>query len=97
MTVYVDKAMHTLGRLQLGHMIADTPAELHAMAQRLGIGRHYQGPDKASFPHYDVCLSKREQAVRYLGAVRLDRREFAQAMRRIKDGPGYPENWRNGR
>jgi uncharacterized protein YerC len=40
------------------HMIADTEAELHAMADRIGVARRWHQGD-----HYDICLSKRALAV----------------------------------
>jgi hypothetical protein len=46
------------GRMIMCHMIADTEAELHAMAARIGVARRwYQGD------HYDIALSKRALAV----------------------------------
>lgn len=62
MTVYVDD-MHKypMGQfrgMKMSHMIADTEAELHAMADKIGIARKwYQGD------HYDISLSKRALAV----------------------------------
>ena len=49
------------------HLIADTDAELHAMARTIGVARRwYQGD------HYDICLSKRAAAVA-AGAVEISR------------------------
>jgi hypothetical protein len=62
-------------------MIADTPAELHAMAEAIGMRRAWFQP--ASFPHYDVSLERRARAVA-LGAVEVDRRELARLMRRLR-------------
>ena len=60
------------------HMIADTEAELHAIAQRIGLRRAWFQGD-----HYDVIPTKRERAVR-LGAIPLGRREFIDALRRFR-------------
>ena len=58
MTVYVDNMRAKFGRLILCHMIGDTEAELHAMADRIGVARKwYQGD------HYDIALSKRSTAI----------------------------------
>jgi hypothetical protein len=69
MTVYVDNMRAKYGRLVLCHMIADTEAELHAMADRIGVARKwYQGD------HYDIALSKRAEAVA-AGAVEITWRQ----------------------
>lgn len=70
--------------MKMSHMIADTLDELHAMADRLGLRRWFQ--NNSSFPHYDVCLSKRAEAIE-LGATLLERREFVMKMREIRRGP----------
>ena len=54
------------------HMIADTPDELHAMADKIGVARKWF-QRMASFPHYDIAQSKRALAVQY-GAVELQSR-----------------------
>lgn len=75
MTVYVDDMyrypMGRFRRMKMSHMIADTEEELHAMAARIGVARRwYQGD------HYDICMSKRQQAVA-AGAVEITLRELA--------------------
>jgi hypothetical protein len=85
MSVYVDRYFADFGRMKMSHMIADSLEELHAMAVRLGIRRWFQG--KASFPHYDVCKAKREQAIAF-GAVPLEKREFVFKMREIRGALG---------
>jgi hypothetical protein len=77
MPVYVDDMRAQFGRMVMCHMVADTPAELHAMADRIGVARRwFQCPPKASRPHYDIALSKRAQAVA-AGAVEITWREAA--------------------
>jgi len=89
MSVYVDKFEYPYGRMKMSHMIADTLPELHAMAERLGLRRWFQ--DHSSFPHYDVCLSKRSEAIK-LGAILLERREYVSKMREIRQsGATQPE------
>ncbi len=69
MTVYVDDMRARFRDRIMCHMIADTEAELHAMAARIGIARRwYQGD------HYDVPLDLRAQAVA-LGAREITWRE----------------------
>ena len=90
MTVYVDD-MHRypagrFGRMKMSHMVADTAAELHAMAGRIGVARRwYQGD------HYDVCLAKRALAVRY-GAMEITWRQCGamNARRRVTGSLGDP-------
>lgn len=69
MTVYVDDMRAKFGRLVMCHMIADTDAELHAMADRIGLARKWHQGD-----HYDIALSKRALAVA-AGAVEITRLE----------------------
>ncbi len=84
MSVYVDRATNRYGRMVMCHMIADSPSELHAMAGAIGVARRwFQEPPRASFWHYDVCLSRRARAVA-LGAVDCDRSAFVAALRRIR-------------
>jgi len=81
MSVYVDDARIPFGRMKMCHMVADTIEELHEMAERLGLRRWFQA--HASFPHYDICLSKREHAIT-LGAKPITRRELVDLMRRCR-------------
>lgn len=84
MSVYLDKSQSRFGRMIMCHMIADSLDELHAMAEAIGMKRGwFQQPPTASFPHYDVCLTRRTQALK-LGAIELDRGPFVDAMRRIR-------------
>lgn len=69
MTVYVDDMRARFRDLIMCHMIADTEAELHVMATRIGIARRwYQGD------HYDVSLQHRVLAVTY-GAQQITWRQ----------------------
>ena len=85
MSVYVDRMEAAFGRMVMCHMIADTPDELHAMADRIGVARRwYQQPPKASFWHYDIAKSKRALAVE-AGAIDCDRNTFVGHLRRIRE------------
>lgn len=73
MSVYVDDAFveGDWGKWSGGgHMQADTPEELHAFADRLGLKRSWfqTKPGRPWHDHYDLTRGKREQAIR-LGAV----------------------------
>lgn len=88
--VYVDSAIYGYGRMIMCHMLADTPDELHAMADRIGVARRwYQQPPKASFWHYDIAKGKRALAIE-AGAIECDRNAFVAALRRIRDSRMFP-------
>lgn len=82
MAVYVDNMRARYGRMIMCHMIADSLDELHVMAAKIGVAQKWFQA-RASFPHYDVCLSKRAAAVR-LGAIEVDRRELHTVMTRFR-------------
>ena len=70
MSVYVDEPIHPFGRMMMCHMVADTPQELHAMADRIGVQRKWF-QNKKDRPHYDICMSKRKLAVGF-GAIETE-------------------------
>jgi hypothetical protein len=82
MSVYVDAGGHRYGRMIMCHMLADTPDELHAMADKIGVARRWYQRD-ASTPHYDVCMSMRALAVA-AGAIEVDRRGTVAVIKRIR-------------
>lgn len=84
MSVYVDRMTAAFGRMIMCHLIADTPDELHAMADTIGVARRwFQAPPRASFPHYDIAKTKRALAIA-AGALDCDRHAFVNALRRIR-------------
>ena len=84
MSVYVDDSRipARVGRLSArwSHLIADTPAELHAFAARLGLRRAWFQNKPNGLWHYDVTESKRVQAIR-LGATPVTWRESGRIIR----------------
>ena len=89
MPVYVDRARNGYGRMVMCHMIADTPAELHAMADRIGVARRwFQQPPKASFWHYDIAQTRRTLAIA-AGAIDCERNDFVAAVRRIRASQAF--------
>ena len=85
MAVYVDdmhkSPMGRFSRMKLSHMLADTEAELQAMADRIGVARKwYQGD------HYDIAVSKRALAVE-AGAIEITLRQ-AGAMSMLRKATG---------
>jgi hypothetical protein len=83
MTVYVDDFRARYARMVTCHILADSDAELHAMAAAIGVDRRlFQ--HQASKPwrdHYDICLAKRQQAIAR-GAVLVSRKEVVRLLRR---------------
>lgn len=63
-------------------MIADSLAELHAMAHKIGLKRSWF-QDKRSGPHYDLTAFRRSAAIK-AGAVELGRRDFVMKLREIR-------------
>lgn len=84
MSVYVDQEKNQYRHMIMSHMVADTLDELHAMAQRLGLKRSWFQVSRSGMPHYDICQTKREQAIR-LGAVEIDRRKMVELIRRNRE------------
>jgi len=81
MTVYVDDMhlhpMGQLGRMKMCHMIADSTAELLAMADQIGLDRRWLQKPGTSQEHFDISMSKRRIAVER-GAVEITMRQLAK-------------------
>lgn len=81
MSVYVDALREWGWRLgPSAHLYADTLAELHSFAARLGLRRTWF-QDKPDFPHYDLTAAKRGWAVSK-GAREVSRDELVAWVRR---------------
>lgn len=99
MAVYVDDMRANFGNMIMCHMIATDDAELHAMADRIGVARRWwQRPPKHE-SHYDIALSKRALAVK-AGAIEITWRQTGMMTlrRRVTGSLGDPadaERWRN--
>lgn len=74
MSVYVDESIYPYGRMMMCHMVADTPEELHEMADRIGVARRWF-QDKPKYKHYDICKAKRALAVEF-GAKEVTGKEI---------------------
>lgn len=86
MAVYVDDMRAKYGRLILCHMIADTDAELRAMADQIGVSQKWHQVD-----HFDICLAKRGLAIS-LGAIEVTQRQAGcmRIRKRITGSLGLP-------
>jgi hypothetical protein len=80
MAVYVDDMKAPFGRLVMCHMLADTEAELLAMADLIGVARRWHQHPGTYKSHFDIALSKRALAVR-LGAVEITWRRTGEMIR----------------
>ena len=80
MSVYVDDMRAPFGRLIMCHMVADTPAELRAMADKIGVALKWVQHPGTYREHFDICLSKRARAVK-AGAKEIAWREYGEMVR----------------
>lgn len=78
MTVYVDSEKAVYYNMRMSHMIADTPEELHAMAEKIGVKRKWFQDHRV--PHYDICQNKRVKAIENGAVVVATRKEFVTLM-----------------
>lgn len=93
MAVYVDNMRAGYRRMVMCHMIADSDAELHAMADCIGVQRRWHQAPPRHHSHYDIALSKRTLAVA-AGAVEISYRQCGAmcARRRVTGELGPPGN-----
>lgn len=80
MTVYVDDMARPYGRMVMYHMIADSRAELDAMADAIGVARRWVQKPGTAREHYDICQAMRVKAVKF-GAVEITQRQLATRTR----------------
>ncbi len=77
MAVYVDDARIRWRGMAWSHLVADTPEELHAAADRLGLRREW-AQDKGRTLHYDLPEEYRLRAIERGLAVPISWRELAR-------------------
>lgn len=68
--VYVDDMRARYRGMIMVHMIADSTAELLAMADKIGVQRKWLQKPGTLHEHFDICLSKRKLAVK-AGAIEI--------------------------
>lgn len=72
MEIFVDQCIYPFGRMLMCHMMAYELEDLHKMAKLLELKpRWFQNKN---CPHYDICKSKKVQAIS-LGAKPFESRE----------------------
>lgn len=87
MSVYVDPAVHGFGRMVMCHMMADSPEELRAMADQIGVAQRWIQHPGEWHEHFDVCKSKRALAVA-AGAIEVTSRALVLAARERQKNRG---------
>lgn len=85
MGVYVDNMRASYGRMVMCHMIADSRAELDAMADQIGVARKWRQKSGTHLEHYDISLSARAKAIA-AGAIEITMRELAIRLRDRREG-----------
>lgn len=85
MSVYVDKAEHSFGRMKMCHMLADSEVELMEMADTIGVARKWIQRSNSGILHFDICKSKRRLALA-AGAIEVDRNQLVEILRKHRGG-----------
>lgn len=80
MSVYVDDMRAPFGRMVMCHMLADSTAELLAMADKIGVARRWMQKAGTPHEHFDIALSKRALAVQ-AGAIEIDKHRLVAIVR----------------
>lgn len=93
MTVYIDNMRARFGRMRMSHMVADTEAELIAMADTIGVARKWHQKPGTADSHFDICDSKCARALA-AGAVLIDLRTLSAMVfqRRVTGSLGNPDD-----
>lgn len=77
MAAYVDDARIPYRGMLMSHLIADTPAELRAMARRIGVAERWVQFPGTPKEHLDICAARRQVAIA-AGAVPVSTREIVR-------------------
>lgn len=85
MSVYVDDFNAPFGRMRMCHMMADTREELDAMADKINVARKWIQLE-GRFPHYDICLSKKKEAIA-AGVIECTARDMVKMFPPIQRKP----------
>lgn len=74
--VYIDNFNAPFRGMIMCHMIADTTEELLQMADKIDLPRKYIQHAGTAQEHFDVCLSKKQKAIKH-GAIEISAYELA--------------------
>ena len=80
--LHVDHAARPMGRMRMSHLMADSRAELERTRLALGLPStavHHAGEPTE---HLDVSESKRNEAIRRLGAQEVSSRDLVRRVQR---------------
>lgn len=84
MSVYVDNMEAPFRGMIMCHMIADTHAELVAMADQIGVSRRWIQYPGTWHEHFDISKGKRTEAVK-AGAIEITWRQCAAMAFRLRE------------
>lgn len=90
MAVYVDSARLPHRGMRMSHMIADSRAELLAMAARVGVSARWIQFSGTPKEHFDICEAKRKAALS-AGAVAVSTRDIVRMIRKRSGAGGRRE------
>lgn len=79
MSVYVDSANLSYGRMIMCHMLADSTDELLTAVDKLGVKRRWLQSPGTYREHFDICLAKRKLAVEN-GAIQITTFELGKLL-----------------
>ncbi len=77
---YVDNMHARYGNMYMSHMIADSTEELLQMANLIGINWKWIQQRGTPREHFDICQSKRKQAISF-GAKEVTSRELVKIIK----------------
>lgn len=81
--VYVDDMyklpLGQFGRMKMSHLIADSQEELLQFVDKIGVARKWIQYKGTPSEHFDICMSKRELAIKH-GAKPISYRELGEMM-----------------
>lgn len=84
----MDNAQLPYGRMRMAHMVADSTAELLAMADAIGVQRKWLQKAGTAYEHFDVCMAKRDGTTLELIKWTASRARRFERGRRSKKGRG---------